>query len=239
MTCTHSVGFNLLNTRVRLIGCGLAARNGDTRNESIGTSDGERYAVGASQQSTVKARERQAPTAPSEHTAFLVIGAGPFGLAMAAQAQELGVDHVVGGQPMSFWKRHMPAGVGLRSRCDWHLDPTERDTIVRFLETRGQTPSDVEPLTLAFYREYAEWFREVKGIRARSLRVTRLDEIDGHLKATLDDGTVMTAERVLLALGFAPFAYIPDELAAMVPAERSSHSCDCDAPDRFAGERVL
>ena len=107
------------------------------------------------------------------------------------------------------------------------------------MRLRGQTPTEVEPLSLAFYREYAEWFQEVKGIRTRSLRVTRLDESDGRLQATLDDGTVLTAERVLLALGFAPFAHIPDELAALVPAERSSHTCDCVAPDRFAGQRVL
>jgi lysine/ornithine N-monooxygenase len=175
----------------------------------------------------------------SKPTPLLIIGAGPFGLAMAAQAQELGVDHVVIGQPMSFWKRHMPTGMVLRSGCDWHLDPTERDTIERFLETRGQPPTDVEPLSLAFYQEYAEWFQEEKGIRTRSSRVTRLDEIDGRLQATLDDGTLLTAQRVLLALGFAPFAHIPVELADLVPAERRSHTCDCVEAERFAGQRVL
>jgi thioredoxin reductase len=69
--------------------------------------------------------------------------------------------------------------------------------------------------------------------------LTRLDQIDGRFAATLDDGSVVTADRVLLALGFAPFAHIPDELAALVPTERSSHTCDCVAPGRFAGQRVL
>ena len=171
--------------------------------------------------------------------AFLIIGGGPFGLAMAVQARELGIDHVVLGQPMSFWKRHMPAGMVLRSGCDWHLDPTERHTFERFLETRGQTPAAVEPLSLDFYLEYAEWFQRVNDIHARRLRVTRLDERDGRFEARLDDGTVLTAKRVLLALGFRSFAHIPDELAALVPAELSSHTCDCVAPDRFAGQRVL
>ena len=112
--------------------------------------------------------------------AFLIIGAGPFGLAMAVQARELGIDHVVLGEPMSFWKRHMPAGMVLRSGCDWHLDPTGRHTFERFLETRGQTPSDVEPLSLDFYLEYTEWFQKVNDIHARSLRVTRLNERNGR-----------------------------------------------------------
>jgi FAD-dependent urate hydroxylase len=170
---------------------------------------------------------------------FLIIGAGPFGLAMAVQARKLGIDHVVLGEPMSFWKRHMPAGMLLRSGCDWHLDPTERHTFERFLETRGQKPSDVEPLSLSFYLEYAEWFQKVNDIHARRLRVTRLDERDGRFEASLDDGSVLAAKRVLLAPGFRSFAHIPDELAALLPAELSSHTCDCAAPDRFAGQRVL
>jgi cation diffusion facilitator CzcD-associated flavoprotein CzcO len=173
------------------------------------------------------------------HTSFLIIGAGPFGLAMAAQAQELGIKHEVLGEPMSFWKRHMPAGMILRSDCDWHLDPVGRDTIERFLETRGQRPSEVEPLPLDLYLKYAEWFEEVKRIRVRPARVTRLDRSGSGFEATLDDGMAVTADQVLLALGYASFAHIPGELAALVPAERSSHTCDCAAPDRFAGLRVL
>ena len=173
------------------------------------------------------------------HTSFLIIGAGPFGLAMAVQARELGIDHVLLGRPMSFWKKHIPERMMLRSGCKWHLDPTERDTIERFLETRGQSPSDVEPLSLDFYLQYAEWFEQVKGIRSRPCLVTRLEQSDGRFAATLDDDSIVTADRVLLALGFASFAFIPDELAEMVPADRSSHTCDCIALEQFRGQRVL
>jgi cation diffusion facilitator CzcD-associated flavoprotein CzcO len=172
-------------------------------------------------------------------TDLLIIGAGPFGLAMAAHAQELGVDHVVVGQPMSFWKTHMPAGMLLRSGCDWHLDPARRDTIARFVGMRGQTPADVEPLSLAFYLQYAEWFQNVKGIRVQPSHVMRLDGRGGRFEAMLDDGSLISARRVLLAVGFAPFAHIPDELAALVPAAQSSHTCDLASPERFAGRRVL
>jgi len=172
-------------------------------------------------------------------TTFLIIGAGPFALAMAVQARELGIDHLVLGEPMSFWKKHMPAGMLLRSGCDWHLDPTERHTFSRFLERRGQTAACVEPLSLDFYLEYAEWFQKVNDIQPRALRVTRLAERDGCFEASLNDNTVLTAKGVLLALGFRPFAHIPEELAALVPAELSSHTCDCAAPARFAGRRVL
>lgn len=170
---------------------------------------------------------------------LLVVGAGPFGLAMAAQAAAQDVEHVVVGEPMSFWKRHMPAGMWLRSGCDWHLDPTGRDTIARFLETRGQMPVDVDPLPLALYLEYAAWFRRTKGIAVRRSLVTRLDDEGGRLRATLDDGVVLHADRVLLALGFRYFTHVPAELACLIPAEHGSHSSDLASPARFAGRRVL
>lgn len=175
----------------------------------------------------------------AERTPLLVVGAGPFGLAMAAEATERGVDQVVLGEPMSFWRRHMPAGMLLRSACDWHLDPAGRDTFERFLETRSQVPADVEPLPLDLYLEYAGWFAEARGIRPRPARVARLDARDGVLVATLAGGASIEAERILLATGFAPFAHVPPELGAIVPAEASSHTRDCDRPDRFAGRRVL
>src|SRR5712692_8027694 len=44
-------------------------------------------------------------------TNLLIIGAGPYGLAIAAYARHLGIDHVVVGKPMEFWKANMPEGI--------------------------------------------------------------------------------------------------------------------------------
>jgi thioredoxin reductase len=174
-----------------------------------------------------------------EHTPFLIVGAGPFGLAMAAEAAELGIPHVVLGEPMSFWRRHMPAGMVLRSASDWHLDPAGRHTLEAYLGTRGQIPADAEPLPLGLYLEYADWFAQAKGIRAWPARVVRLDQGDRGFVATLEDGFTLTADRVLLASGYATFAHVPDEVVAAVPAERRSHTSDLAEPARFAGQRIL
>jgi FAD-dependent urate hydroxylase len=58
-------------------------------------------------------------------TDLLIIGAGPFGLAIAADVQRRGLAGMVVGESMGFWKRHMPRGMFLRSGVDWHLDTAE------------------------------------------------------------------------------------------------------------------
>ena len=95
-----------------------------------------------------------------KHTSLLIIGAGPFGLSMAAHAQQLGIDYIIAGKPMEFWEKNMPAGMYLRSACDWHLDADNEHTIEKFLSIKKLSRGAVEPLSLQFYLSYTKWFIE-------------------------------------------------------------------------------
>jgi cation diffusion facilitator CzcD-associated flavoprotein CzcO len=174
-----------------------------------------------------------------EHHQLLIVGAGPFGLSLAAAANSAGIDYLVTGHPMHFWQHNMPDGMLLRSASDWHLDPQNVHTIEAFLATRGQTPADVEPLSLAFYLDYVRWFQEQKQFNLRPQLVTRLDEADGVFTAQLDDGDVIAADNVVLALGFRAFKHIPSDLAQLLPAGRYGHTCDVVDLTAYAGRRVL
>ena len=44
-----------------------------------------------------------------------VIGAGPYGLSVAAHLAARGIDHRVFGEPMELWQRNMPPGMHLKS----------------------------------------------------------------------------------------------------------------------------
>ena len=46
---------------------------------------------------------------------FAVIGAGPYGLAVASHLRAIGAEVRIFGKPMDFWASQMPKGMLLRS----------------------------------------------------------------------------------------------------------------------------
>lgn len=175
-------------------------------------------------------------------TNLLIIGAGPFGLSLAAYAEQHGIDYTLVGKPMEFWKQNMPQGMFLRSACDWHLDPGNESTIERFLEELNQTPADVEPLSLQFYLEYTQWFQEKQNIVALPVYVEQLDEVEWgayRFRATLEDGRVIHARNVALALGFKYFKHLPADLAELLPEGRFVHTCDLVEFEALRDKRCL
>lgn len=170
---------------------------------------------------------------------LLIIGAGPFGLALAAYAQRLQIEHAVLGKPMGFWKEHMPLGMYLRSACDWHYDPFDEHTILQYLQTQQLKPEDVEPLSLDFYLGYAEWFQKQKNITARPLMVSRLDLADECFAANLENGETLFAKNVVLALGFRYFKNVPEPFPTLFPAGRFAHTCELVNFAPLRNRRVL
>jgi thioredoxin reductase len=170
---------------------------------------------------------------------LLIIGAGPFGLAVAADALYHGLPVRVVGKPMAFWRENMPRGMVLRSASDWHLDPQDVFTIDAFLTDRGLRPSDVEPLPIELYLDYAAWFQRQTGVVVEPSEVVRLDvAADDRFDATLDHGTVR-AENLVIAVGLGYFADVPQELKIMFPSGRLVHSCNFVDVSKAKEERCL
>ena len=177
----------------------------------------------------------------NRETNLLIIGAGPFGLAAAAQADHDRIEHLIVGTPMEFWRRNMPKGMFLRSACDWHLDPLDVHTIEAYLQTQGKTPKDVEPLSLEFYLSYVDWFQKQKNIQPLSVYVQKLERAPANdqFVATAVDGSVINARSVALAPGFKHFAYTPPELKAKLPERHYQHTCEFTDLTDVANKRYL
>jgi FAD-dependent urate hydroxylase len=172
-------------------------------------------------------------------TQFLVIGAGPYSLATAAYARTRGVDVTIVGKPLEAWKKHMPTGMFLRSGRDWHLDASGVRTFEAYLTQLGLTPEQTTPIPLALFCDYVTWFMQQYELVPQTMLVRELKRTNGRFRATLDDGSTIDAENVLLGLGFVWFRYSPSSVVEKLPAGRCSHTCDTIEFDFLRGRRVL
>lgn len=160
-------------------------------------------------------------------------------MAVAAHATLSGIGVTVVGEPMAFWKHNMPGGMLLRSGLEWHLDAAGVHTLESFLEEKHISRTDVQPVPVEIFREYADWFRESKKIAVQPLRVKRLRRVDGHFEAECDRGEAIRANRVVATPGLAPFVNVPAEISASLPDDRVSHTATLVDFRSLAGKRCL
>lgn len=174
-----------------------------------------------------------------QKTPLLIVGAGPFGLSLAAHLKQKNVEHIHIGTSMDYWKNHMPKEMYLRSACDWHLDADNEDTILKYLETQNLTPPDVEPLSLEFYLGYVNWFQSQKGLSPRPVWVKQLSRTGDSFHAVLDNGDEIEAQKVVLAVGLRHFKNIPPEYKTLFPANTFQHTADLMDFSALKDKRVL
>jgi lysine/ornithine N-monooxygenase len=167
----------------------------------------------------------------------VVIGAGPYGLGVAAHLREGGADVRVLGVPMAFWSSHMPAGMRIRSRWDAsHIaHPRRAFSLDAFESVRGVRFE--RPMPLEEFIAYGRWYQEhvVPDVDPRN--AARVEPTGSGFRVTLVDGETIETRRVVVAAGISTFAVRPPEFDAL-PRELASHSSEHRDLRAFAGKRV-
>lgn len=167
-----------------------------------------------------------------------IIGAGPYGLSMAAHLHNHPNLNVrVFGRSMSFWQNHMPKGMFLRSgwRASYIADPQHSLTLEAYQAATGdRVPT---PVPLERFVAYGKWFqRQAVGELDKRL-VTRVTSTSREFLLALEDGETVSANRIVVATGIAPFAYIPQEFSGL-PNSLASHASEHEDFSSFTGKEV-
>lgn len=167
-----------------------------------------------------------------------IVGAGPFGLSSSAYLRDKGVGVAIFGEPMSFWEKHMPAGMFLRS--NWPAssiaDPHGKLTLDDF---KAETGLQFEkPIPLEHFVAYGKWFQKKAAPDLCRRQVTGVEQNGSGFRVTLDDGQVVKSRRVVVATGIAPFPWRPKEFDHLPPG-RVTHSSDHNDLSTLRGRKVL
>lgn len=167
-----------------------------------------------------------------------IIGAGPYGLSSAAFLRDAGIEPLVFGEPMGFWRSRMPSGMLLRSRRrSSHIaDPRLALTIDRYEQSTGDRLP--QPIEIERFLAYSDWYRHKVVPHVDPRRVRRVDRLDGAFRLALEDGDAVVVSRLVVAAGLEPFAWRPSPLGDL-PVDLVSHSSDHLDFERMSGKRVL
>ena len=170
----------------------------------------------------------------------LVIGAGPYGLSIAAHLRDLGIDHTVVGRPVDTWRAHCPQGMYLKSEpyASWMATPREEIDLAGYCQEKGLEHVDrVGPLPLQRFIGYADWYREQLVPDVRDETVTEVTPVDGGFQVSFAEAAPVSAKHVIVATGVQPYAHIPAPLAGL-PTDLVTHTREHHLLDKFIGRKV-
>ncbi|MFZ0815836.1 MAG: NAD(P)-binding domain-containing protein [Candidatus Sulfotelmatobacter sp.] len=170
-----------------------------------------------------------------------IIGAGPYGLSIAAHFRSRGISFRIFGRLMDSWQKHMPKGMCLKSDgfASSIYDPESAFTLRTYCAQKGIEYSDTGiPVRLDTFSAYGAAFKERMVPELEDKMVTSVERVPGGFRLGLDSGETFTAQKVVLAVGITHFEYVPENLANL-PAEFLTHSFRHHDLEAFRGRNVV
>jgi len=169
-----------------------------------------------------------------------IIGAGPYGLSIAAHLRARSVDFRIFGNPMHTWLTHMPKGMRLKSEgfASSLYDPDSAFTLETYCKEKGIAYAKIGlPVPLEVFASYGLEFQRRFVPELENKLVSSLGRSAQGFQVGLEDGEIFSARRVVTAVGLTHYEYVPPILAAL-PEEFVTHSSRHNTVDRFKGREV-
>ena len=170
-----------------------------------------------------------------------VVGAGPYGLALAAHLRAAGVDYRHFGIPMRLWKGTMPKGMFLKSQgfASNISDPDCTHTLEAFCKTTSHPYASYGlPVSLDNFVNYGQWFQAERGLVIEETTVTDITPRGDGFELTVGGVERVVARKVVVAIGVEHFGYVPESLSGL-PSGLCSHSSAHQDLAAFSGQEVI
>lgn len=174
-------------------------------------------------------------------TDVTVIGAGPYGLSIAAYLRGHGIDHRIVGGTMHTWRTHMPKGMFLKSAglSATMFDPEGTFSLKDYC-LANQIPYKDEgmPISLEMFTQYGMAFQKNLVPDVEESLVTSLSRCAEGFELKLENGLEFKSRKVVVAVGIDYFRHLPKPLIKL-PRELYSHSAEHFAMDKFKGQEII
>jgi thioredoxin reductase len=169
-----------------------------------------------------------------------IIGAGPYGLSIAAHLRKAPLSFRIFGLPMQTWSQHMPQGMLLKSEgfASSLYDPDSTLTLRHYCEEVNVPYADVGiPVSRETFVAYGLEFQRRLVPTLEKTAITSVRRTPTCFELLTADGETVQARNVVVAAGISHFGYLPPFLAGL-PGECVSHSLHLHDLTKFRGTRV-
>jgi len=169
-----------------------------------------------------------------------IIGAGPYGLSLAAHLRDSKRSVRIFGSPMHSWSHHMPRGMHLKSEgfASNLYDPEAKLTLRTYCAEYAIPYADIGlPVAVEAFIAYGVEFQRRYAPNLEDVQITSLKNSGGHFELTTAAGEIARARQVVVAAGVVQFAYLPPLLAS-IPSPMISHSSQHSDLTGFKGRKV-
>jgi cation diffusion facilitator CzcD-associated flavoprotein CzcO len=177
---------------------------------------------------------------PQNVSDVVIIGAGPYGLSIAAHLAAYGVPFRIFGDPMSAWSGQMPKGMRLKSEgfASSLSDPGSEFTLHHYCQQQGIEYADTGyPIPLATFISYGLAFQRKFVPNLENKLVVALQPSSVGFDLQLEDGEKVVARKVVVAVGITHFWHLPHILKAL-PEGFVSHSSAHSSLEAFKGSHI-